>query len=276
MTGLAEQFRTWRFLHPTAFRRATGALMALSCCLAATGAYALIRSRQSGCGGWLRPPCQSCCQGCPGLDAAISARDAGQYDRVTSLTKSALAGHVTPECWQNFQAEFDRDLSVKFRLKFLPHHRGAPQPAGRGPLQLSAADPYYLEVNPSAKSYLYLFQIDGAGRLTAIFPNEKSTLARNPLPPGEQRIPENRFLRVSGQPGREQLFLVAANWEIPELKQIAHEAATANDGARRALGRRFQERASNEKKFAKPLRPGLAFGQWDIESLGAAAAAAKE
>jgi hypothetical protein len=63
------------------------------------------------------------------------------------------------------------------------------------------------------------------------------------------------------------LYLIAANWEIPELQQIAVLAQAADGETRRQLAARFLTRADNEKKFAAPL-PGLAFGQWDIESLG--------
>jgi hypothetical protein len=91
---------------------------------------------------------------------------------------------------------------------------------------------------------------------------------KNPVSPGEQRIPGiNNFLSVSSRPGLERLYLIAANWEIPELQQIAQEVATANESGRKDLAARFLARAANEKQYAAPL-PGLAFGQWDIESLG--------
>ena len=257
--------RVWVFIHREAIRRFTRALvgvLAVSCALA--GALAVVRSRPPKCGGWFRPACQEC----PGLDAALKARAAGRYDQVAALTKSALDAHPAPTCWREFQAQFDRDLSVKFRLEYLPGRRGAPKPpAPGGHLRLSPDDRYYVIVNASAEAYLYLFQIDGAGNLTAIFPNAETTILKNPVSPGEQRIPGmDQFLSVSSRPGLERLFLIAANWEIPDLQQIAHEAEAAKEGSRKNLAALFRARAANEIQYA-PL-PGLKYRQWDIESLG--------
>ena len=262
MSGL----RLWWFMHRDAIRRVAGAGVAvLAVCCALGGAYALVRSRLPKCGGWLRPACQVC----PGLDAALAARAEGQYDRAAALADAALSAHPEQACWQDFKAQFNHNLRLKFKLLFLPGRRGAPEAAPAGPLRLSTKDPYYVIVNPSAKAYLYLFQVDGAGNLNAVFPNAGALLAKNPVPPGEQRIPgTNRFLSVSPRPGHERLYLVAATWEIPELEQIAKESASAKQGGRKELAKRFLDRAANEKHYAAPL-PGPAFGQWDIESLGA-------
>jgi len=248
-----SNLRVIMFEHPQAVRLLVG--LGVAGCLAV--GVAVVRSRVPRCGGWFWKACQAC----PGLDEAIAKRDAGRYDDVATLTDAALQAHPELTCWQDFKTQFNSPLKVGFKLDFLPGRGGALRSAPGGPLRLSTSDPYYVLVNPSVKAYVYLFQTDPAGNLTAIFPNPETTALKNPLPPGEQRIPGgDHNLTVSPQAGMEHLYLVAANWEIPELQQIAQQASSAKGGSRKSLAQRFLARAKDEKHF----------GHWDVESLGAA------
>ena len=241
------------FQHPLAFRLFAGGLVAAGL----LGGGAAVRSLVPKCGGWFWKACPAC----PGLDEAIAERDAGRYDKAAALTGAALRAHPGQTCWLDFNTQLNSPLKVGFKLDFLPGRGGALRRAPGGPLRLSTSDPYYVLVNPSVKAYVYLFQTDPAGNLTAIFPNPETTALKNPLPPGEQRIPGgDHNLTVSPQAGMEHLYLVAANWEIPELQQIAQQAASAKGGSRKSLAQRFLARAKDEKHF----------GHWDVESLGAA------
>lgn len=248
-----SSFKIWLFMHRVAVRRT----MAFAAVLGAAGGGASVYRHR-----------QACCQACEGLDAAVQARAAGKYEAV----RSALDKHRGQACWQPFREQFEKELSVKFRLEFVPGASGAPQQVPGGAVRLSTDDPYYLTVNTSAKAYVYLFQIDGAGDLRTIFPGASHS---GPVAPGARRIPgDKQFLTVSARPGRERLYMVAANWEIPELQQIAQESAAAPRGETK-LGARFLARAASEKQFGDPL-PGLVYHEWNIESLGTPQSGGKE
>jgi len=254
-------FRVWWFLHGRkAVRYATLALVVLG-----LSVLAFLKVPLRKCGGWFRPACVAC----PQVDAAWASVRSGNYEKASVLEKTALATSPLPQCWQDFEKQFNDDLSVKFRLEYLPGRRGVAQPAAAGPLRLSTQDPYWLVMNTSVKAYVYWFQIGADKELSVIFPNDgTSPLLKNPVSPGEQRIPGlTKNLSVSAQPGQERLYMIAADWEIPELQQIAREAANANESVRKDLAKRFLARAEIEKRWAAPLA-GLAFGQVNIESLG--------
>ena len=221
--------------------------------------YASVVVKLPACGGWFRPACDAC----PGLEAATSALSAGRYDEVPGLINTSLP------CWKDFQNSYDQDLSVKLRLEYLPGRRGSGTKAAARP-SLSTNDPYYFVVTPSNKAYLYMFQVDVEGRVTVIFPNTGKSDIKNPLAPGEQRVPGlNRMLTVGPKPGVETIYMVAANWEIPELQNLLKEAGK-KPGAR--ISDRLRARVALDSKYAAPLA-GLAFGKWEIESMGSPTAA---
>jgi hypothetical protein len=145
-----------------------------------------------------------------------------------------------------------------------------PERTGAGSeLAVSPADTYYYSVNPTASCYLYLFQVNSSGDVLRLFPNRKYGPASNPVQPGKHRIPDGSgWLRVKAVPGTEQVFMVAARWEIPALDRLGGEIEAETDSAkRRKLHDLILKRLSIEEGSTEKL-PGLVYGTTQFTNTG--------
>jgi hypothetical protein len=77
-----------------------------------------------------------------------------------------------------------------------------------------------LDIRVPRRRYLYVLGVGSSGRLYRLYPASSSSGA-NPVQ-GNVRIPSdpNQFIRVGGQPGREQLFIFVSDGADRKIEQV--------------------------------------------------------
>ncbi len=92
---------------------------------------------------------------------------------------------------------------------------------------LTSKDPYYFTVSPSHRSYLYMFQVDSAARVTVVYPSKEYSPSENPLLPGPIRIPDGfRWFYLDETKGIETIYLIAARFENKKLEDLSRRIGT--------------------------------------------------
>jgi hypothetical protein len=100
---------------------------------------------------------------------------------------------------------------------------------------LSSADDYYLEMEVTSGGYLYVFQVDSLGKLTALhpaIPSSKYSSGANPVPAGGRvRIPsQSENLRLDENIGIEHIYFVLNADPWPALEgSVARLDASMTD-----------------------------------------------
>jgi serine/threonine-protein kinase len=130
---------------------------------------------------------------------------------------------------------------------------------GRRPA-VRAGDGIRFEVTLDRPAHIYLFNVDGSGKMYCLFPTlyeqfyrelaplPDAALLRNPVRAGRAVIPTpipghgpDAWFRFDDTPGPERYFLFAANAPIPELEALATLRAGGDPAdARRALERQVE------------------------------------
>jgi hypothetical protein len=115
------------------------------------------------------------------------------------------------------------------------HGQGSFAPLKNGDSLASEKDDYFIAVRPLTRGFVYVFQVDSAGRKDWLFPkNETSEYSSgvNPVEPGAvlqiPDAPSNRVLFLDRTTGREQIYtaLSAERWlELEEA--LARQAPAA-------------------------------------------------
>jgi len=96
---------------------------------------------------------------------------------------------------------------------------------------LGSGSSLYLEVSSTAHAYLYLYQVNAAGKMTVLFPNEQIPIV-NPIPAGQGvRVPHGDFTFDVDENdlGLENLHIVAS---AQPLASLADEAKRDESGGR--------------------------------------------
>lgn len=104
----------------------------------------------------------------------------------------------------------------------LKHSLGSVSPLKRGE-ELTAQDRYEIAFTPQHTAYVYVYQIDGKGDVTLLFPNPDWTTAVNPVPAGTAiRIPHDRekAIGLRGPPGREVIIVGASSQSVRAPMQV--------------------------------------------------------
>ena len=106
---------------------------------------------------------------------------------------------------------------------------------------LTAADAYYVQLDVGRRLYVYAVQIDAAGALYALFPNQAFCGRDNPLPPGRYRIPAGENFYLDQSVGKETLFVLASPGPLENVDRVFAQLETADPFAMEDLVAQFQE-----------------------------------
>lgn len=106
---------------------------------------------------------------------------------------------------------------------------------------LTAADAYYVQLDVGRRLYVYAVQIDAAGALYALFPNQAFCGRDNPLPPGRYRVPAGENFYLDQSVGKETLFVLASPGPLENVDRVFAQLETADPFAMEDLVAQFQE-----------------------------------
>ena len=147
---------------------------------------------------------------------ALGLLQNGRYDEILRLKGS-------DELEETAAALVDTDLETRVRFRFLPDQRPTiVEAAGREGVTLTPSDPYFFEVRPSDRCYLYVVQIGGNGAVRILFPNARVGVT-NPVPPMTFRLPDRPswYYPLEGGDGIQEIFFVAIRWRDALLEDLA-------------------------------------------------------
>lgn len=166
--------------------------------------------------------------------------------------------HPTGEAWSGAKAP----NPIRAEVTFLGQKLNA---AGRleADLQISdgtelrVGDQLQCRVRLSQQAYVYLIWCDSQGKVWRVFPETERVLpdapvaAKNPLPAGVHVIPggaKDLFFSITGQPGRETLYLVAARRPVQHLAELERALADGEVEDPRQTLRRYLSRQAGQAR----------------------------
>ena len=88
---------------------------------------------------------------------------------------------------------------------------------------------YAVEFTAKGDAYVYIFQIDSAGKTSRLFPNPQFAIGRNPVTGGSSyRIPSRSWFVLDETRGKEEMIAIANKAPVPDPDRICLELASSN------------------------------------------------
>jgi hypothetical protein len=253
---LDEQF----FMHPAASRLIVAVLVAL---LAGGIWWTLGLRRQNQV--QAEPP-----EVAAEAEAIAAARADGRYDQALTLLKEAMRRHGRFPEVVRLKEELLEPLEVDFRLRYIPGQR-LPVTEGKNKetLSITAQDPYYFFIRPSAECYLYVMQTSASDGFLVLYPNSQYSQMQNPVPPTEIRLPEMPgWLRARPSQRMVHVYLIASRWRMDQMERSLMTISGQAEGPDRSESiRNLLERVVAEEAATDKL-PGLVYGHYQFNAAG--------
>lgn len=123
-------------------------------------------------------------------------------------------------------------LGFQYREREASEINEVPLPPDKIPALRSLQDDYRLVFQVSGDTYLYIFQLDPAGRLYLLFPNREVTALSNPIECGRTYyLPgSNSWFYLDRNRGEEKIFILRASTEREDLELLWQKYRRAKEG----------------------------------------------
>lgn len=195
----------------------------------------------------------------PGEPSSLASLEAalqnGDYSRAKELLGSLKGTLTDDQQFRQQEAFFNSDLRIDMEFHYLRRKGEGREAEGT---VLTGQNPYWLALKVFDQCHLYLLQKHSSGEIEPLFPNEKYSSFKNPVPPGFLRLPcEYKYFYPEGLPGTETIYLVGARWPHKRLEEILHRGHPPE----------AEEFLKNVEAHAASV-PGLVFAEFSLENTG--------
>lgn len=147
----------------------------------------------------------------------------GDYNNAVNRLKQELDKHPDNASLKNLRSQLMDELKVDVKFHYLVDRKRYTVTRTLSPdITLTPKDPYYLSVNLSHGSYLFVFQVDSKGDIDLLHPNKEYSPSDNPLLPGPIRIPDGfRWFYLDETRGIETIYIIATRMENKRLEDLS-------------------------------------------------------
>ena len=152
---------------------------------------------------------------------------------IPAWAASLPAAPVLRLVYQGTPSGYSSTRPTRLAISLLVRHDGSEEPENVADgATLSAADSYFLEIEPSSTGSIYVFQIDSEGKLAVLFPAQAGVFfssGSNPVAAGKMlRVPaaeKGRGLRLDNTLGIEHVYIIlnAEPWVELEAALLRHD-----------------------------------------------------
>lgn len=164
-------------------------------------------------------------------DDIFQAIKEGDYDNTINRIRHELDKNPENPDLKKLWSQIMDNLTVDVKFHYLIGRKKYKMTNNLSPeLTLTPRDPYYLTINPSHNCYLFVFQVDSAGKINVVYPNKEYSSSENPLLPGPLRIPDGfKWFYLDETKGMETLYIMATRIENERLEDLSIRIRSENN-----------------------------------------------